>query len=201
MPGATSLGSSAAIPGGSMTEIEHGHEDPHGAPVSRRTVMKWGWAAPAIMVAAPRPAFAASPPQNIFLNANIGIYPNNVQGNPRMSSFPQGFDPADEHYIEVTITDARPGRASRSTASAPIPPTNLRTWLVMSLSATQVVLRWPNPMTGTGLNTGTFLWYWQGTATRNKIRVTGAITGTDVTFAEGVLVGPTFLVGIIDDPA
>ncbi len=161
--------------------------------------MKWGWAAPAIMVAAPAPAFAASPPQNIFLNANIGIYPDNVQGNPRMSSFPQGFDPADGHYIEVTIT-ALPGAGIALDSIGAAPPTVLRTWLVMSLSATQVVLRWPNPMTGTGLNTGTFLWYWQGTATRDRIQVTGAITGTDVTFAEGVLIGPTFLTGIIDDP-
>lgn len=161
--------------------------------------MKWGWAAPAILVAAPTPAFAASPPQNITLNANIGIYPNNVQGNPRMGSFPQGFDPADGHYIEVTIT-ALAGAGIALDSIGANPPTNLRTWVVMSLSATQVVLRWPSPLSGTGQNTGTFLWYWLDTAEKFQIRVTGAITGTDVTFLEGVLFGPTFLTGIIDDP-
>jgi len=183
-----------------MTDTEHGHEEPTGPPVSRRTVMKWGWAAPAILVAAPAPAFAASPPQNITLNANIGIYPNNVQGNPRMGSFPQGFDPADGHYIEVTIRTLPGARIALDSIGA-APPTILRGWLVISISARQVVLRWPIPMTGTGMNTATFLWYWLGTATRNRIVVTGAITGTDVTFAEGVLTGPTFLTGIIQNPA
>jgi len=182
-----------------MPDTEHGQEEPAGAPVSRRTVMKVGWAAPAIMVAAPAPAFAASPPQNITLNANIGIYPNNVQGNPRMGSYPQGFDPDDGHYIEVTIV-ALPGAGIALNSIGDAPPTNLRTWLVRSISATQVVLRWPNALTGTGQNTGTFLWYWQGLAAQGTIQVTGAITGTNIAFAEGVLTGPTFLTGIIDDP-
>ena len=155
-----------------------------------------------MMVAASAPAQAASQSTDTMgLNANIGIYTNNVQGNPRAYSFPEGFDAADGHYIEVTIT-ALAGSGILLDSIGGVPPTTLRGWTVQSISSTQVVLRWPLVLDGVGQDTETFLWYWLGSAFDDTIQVTGAITGTSVTgFDEGTLVGPPLTVGEIRDPA
>jgi len=185
-----------------VSYCEHDQVPTTALPVSRRTVITAAWAAPVILVAAPAPAQAASQPtERVGLNANIGIFTNNVQGNPRAYSFPQGFDLADGHYIEVTITALAGSGISLDTIGAFL-PTKLNGWTVGSMSATAVVLRWPLVLGGVGQDTETFLWYWVGTAADDTIQVTGAITGTSVTgFDEGTLIGPPLIVGEIRDPA
>jgi hypothetical protein len=185
-----------------VSEFTHDRLPTTGQPVSRRTVIAAAWTAPVLLVAAPTPAQAASPSTDqMGLNANIGVFTNNVQGNPRAYSFPEGFDPADGHYIEVTIT-ALAGSGILLDSIGASPPTVLRGWTVQSMSSTQVVLRWPIVLDGVGQDTETFLWYWLGTAVDDTIQVTGAITGTTVTgFDEGTLIGPPLIVGVIRDPA
>ena len=139
---------------------------------SRRTVVAGVlWATPVVMGLSATPAFAASP-ENMGLNANTGVHPSSITSTPYAWAYPGEFT-GNTHFIEVVIK-------SESVALTGGTST-LNGWVVMSSSASEVVLRYPVPVSGSGFSSSPFSWAWNEPATDMSITVTGRITGTPVT--------------------